>query len=165
LSAIACVRFCTIARRHLADCEHPDDGACRGCLPRPAEFGALCIACHYRFVRILHDLPHARTLLAGHLQPSYARRDNMVKATKGDPPVPLNLSVLDLSRPSSTTSPSAGLASTPKTTTSRRLPMASRTCVSTSRPSSAPHGSPTHGPSSPTSPHAPTPSSRGDPRS
>jgi hypothetical protein len=94
--SLACVRGCTIARRHLADCEHTDDGACRGCLPRPAEFGALCIACHYRLARILHDLPYARTLLAGHLQPSYARRDNMVKATKGDPPVPLNLSVLDL---------------------------------------------------------------------
>jgi ribosomal protein S27E len=92
----ACVRSCTIARRHVAECEHPDDGTCRGCLPRPADFGALCIACHYALVRALHDLPHARTLLAGHLQPSYARRDNQVKATKGNPPVPLNLGVLDL---------------------------------------------------------------------
>jgi hypothetical protein len=93
--SLACVRGCTIARQHLTDCEHPDDG-CRGCLPRPAEFGALCIACHYGLVRTLHDLPPARALLAGHLQPSYARRTNTVKATKGDPPVPLNLNVLDL---------------------------------------------------------------------
>jgi hypothetical protein len=98
--SLACIRSQShpgIARRHLTDCEHADDGQCRGCLPRPAEFGALCLPCHFRLVRTLHDLPHARTLLAGHLQPSYARRENMVKATKGNPPVPLNLSVLDLS--------------------------------------------------------------------
>jgi hypothetical protein len=94
--SLACVRGCSIARRHLPDCEHPDDGTCRGCLPRAADFGALCLPCHYGLVRALHDLPHARTLLAGHLQPSYARRTNQVKATKGNPPVPLNLSVLDL---------------------------------------------------------------------
>jgi hypothetical protein len=95
MTAIWCARDCRIARRHQADCEHPDDGQCRGCAPRPADFGALCIACHYRLVRTLHDLPHARVLLAGHLEPSYARRTNPVKATKGDPPVPLNLNVLD----------------------------------------------------------------------
>jgi hypothetical protein len=95
MTAIWCARDCRIARRHQANCEHPDDGQCRGCAPRPADFGALCIACHYRLVRALHDLPHARVLLAGHLEPSYARRTNPVKATKGDPPVPLNLNVLD----------------------------------------------------------------------
>jgi hypothetical protein len=96
-STIACIRGCPVARRHLADCEHSDDGQCRGCLPRPADFGALCIACHYGLVRTLRDLPNARTLLAGHLIPGQgARSSDVIKRTKGDPPAPLNLPHLDL---------------------------------------------------------------------
>jgi hypothetical protein len=83
-----------IARRHLGDCA---DDTCRGCLPRPVEYGHLCTPCHYQLVRALHALEPARVLLVGHLQPgSYARRTDMVTRTQGDPPVPLNLGVLDL---------------------------------------------------------------------
>jgi hypothetical protein len=95
--SLACLRGCSIARRHLTDCEHTDDGACRGCLPRQADFGALCMPCHYRLVRTLHDIPHARVLLAGHLQPGQAARSSdVIRRTKGDPPAPLNLDVLDV---------------------------------------------------------------------
>jgi hypothetical protein len=165
--SLACVRTSRgckpTPRRHLPDCEHATDGQCWGCLPRLAEFGALCLPDHYGLVRALHDLPHARTLLAGHLQPSYARRANQVKATKGNPPVPLNLGVLDLglefdhipmawarihAEEHDLTAPTDAVAH----------------LRTTSRPSSAPSGSPTPGTSSPPSCPTPTPSSPGGPK-
>jgi hypothetical protein len=125
--SLACIRGCAIARRHLTDCEHPDDGQCRGCLPRQADFGALCIACHYRLVRTLREIPHVWFLLAGHLAPgSTARSGDIICRTKGMPPAPLNLAVLD-SWSRSTTSPSVGPASTPRNTTSSAPPTASST--------------------------------------
>lgn len=36
----ACARGCVLRGQHTTDC--PDRDACRGCLPRPAEFGLLC---------------------------------------------------------------------------------------------------------------------------
>lgn len=95
--SLACVRspfHPGIARRHLDDCASSE---CRGCLPRQADFGRLCTPCHYQLVRALYALPPARTLLAGHLRPgTYARRSDMITRTQGDPPVPLNLAILDL---------------------------------------------------------------------
>jgi hypothetical protein len=116
-AAIWCARDCRIARRHQADCEHPDDGQCRGCRPTPR-----------RLRRPVHRVPlparphpprpAPRPRPARRPpQPSYARRTNDVKATKGDPPVPLNLNVLDLILEFDNI-PSAGPGSTPRSTTS-----------------------------------------------
>jgi Zn ribbon nucleic-acid-binding protein len=79
--SLACIRGCAIARRHLTDCEHPDDGQCRGCL-----------------VRTLREIPNVWFLLQGHLAPgSTARSGDIICRTKGDaPPAPLNVAVLDL---------------------------------------------------------------------
>lgn len=57
----ACIRGCTVARRHLSGC--PDQEACRGCQPRTAEHGQLCYPCHSRLVQLLEVAPGQVTLL------------------------------------------------------------------------------------------------------
>lgn len=44
-----CARGCTVPRQHWSDCEDRDE--CRGCLPRSAEHGRLCLACHRRLLQ------------------------------------------------------------------------------------------------------------------
>lgn len=57
----ACIRGCTIARRHVSDC---DAAACRGCLLRRNESGLLCWPCHRRLQLMLVDAPDIDRWLA-----------------------------------------------------------------------------------------------------
>ena len=80
MTTIACVRGCTIAGQHATECdgicqgcERPGrhrasgpgkcDGRCRGCLPRPAEIGALCWWCVKRLRETLAETPALATWL------------------------------------------------------------------------------------------------------
>ena len=56
-----CARGCTVARRHLADCE--DQDTCRGCQPRTAEYGDLCFGCYKRLLNLLDVAAGQMTLL------------------------------------------------------------------------------------------------------
>lgn len=94
---ISCARGCVTARRHATECADTD--ACRGCQPRLADFGALCISCHYRLARMLYEIPRATVLLEGHLAPGQTKPSSeYIKRTKGDPPAPLNVDILDCLR-------------------------------------------------------------------
>lgn len=53
-TTITCVRGCTITGQHATECA---DGECRGCLPRPAEVGALCWWCIKRLRETLAEIP------------------------------------------------------------------------------------------------------------
>lgn len=63
-----CVRGCTRFGRHATDCEDRD--TCRGCFPRPAEFGSLCEPCHLRLAAMIQQAPAQRDLLLSVVTPS-----------------------------------------------------------------------------------------------
>lgn len=54
-----CLSGCTIRGQHRSECETrgADEDACRGCLPRPAEFGNLCPWCWQRLNADVVDSP------------------------------------------------------------------------------------------------------------
>lgn len=56
-----CARGCITPRRHATDC--PDRDTCDGCLPRPAEHGALCHPCHTRLDNLIKAIPGQHHLL------------------------------------------------------------------------------------------------------
>lgn len=63
-----CARGCIKLGRHVTDCEDRD--ACRGCFPRPAEFGSLCESCHLRLAQLLQQAPGQHSLLMSTLLPA-----------------------------------------------------------------------------------------------
>lgn len=63
-----CVRGCTRYGRHITDCADRD--TCRGCFPRPAEFGQLCESCHLRLAAMIQQAPAQRDLLLAVVTPS-----------------------------------------------------------------------------------------------
>lgn len=63
-----CTRGCVRARTHKPDC---GDKACRGCEPRPAEFGLLCFVCHRRLADMLHTANAQHRLLLAVISPSF----------------------------------------------------------------------------------------------
>lgn len=93
-----CVRGCRMPRRHHADCQ--DRTTCKGCLPRPAAHGDLCWPCHRRLELVLTDMPALHAWVSVHLpagsrpKPREAAR---IRRTKGEPPLPIDLDVLDMS--------------------------------------------------------------------
>lgn len=84
-----CVRGCTTRGDHRTTC--PDD-ECRGCLPRSAEFGTLCIGCHGRLTRSLYQAPRLVAYLRG-VDPQQGDEAN-VKGTR-EQPIPLNTAAVD----------------------------------------------------------------------
>lgn len=62
-----CARGCIRARQHRSDC---DDATCKGCAPRPAEFGKLCYGCHQRLLNMLHNAHGQHMLLRAVVEPS-----------------------------------------------------------------------------------------------
>lgn len=88
-----CRGLCRIARRHLDSC---GDDKCRGCLPRPATHGRLCEGDHRRLECALYDIPRVLILLDRHKNPGQrGQSSDRIRRTKGDPPAPLNLDILD----------------------------------------------------------------------
>ena len=68
MSIEPCIRGCTAPRQHVTACE--DREACRGCLPRAAEFGHLCERCHLRLSASLAEVPGQHALLMATVAPS-----------------------------------------------------------------------------------------------
>lgn len=91
----ACVRGCSMLRHHLSDCPDPD---CRGCLPRRAEHGRFCHACHRRFELMLHDAPTVYRWLSGNLTSASTGINENGKITGGGDgsPAPLSAGILDV---------------------------------------------------------------------
>lgn len=92
----ACVRGCTLYRRHLVDCADRD--ACSGCLPRRAEHGYLCSPCYRRFELMLTDLPTVERWLTGNLPTGTGQKptdDVRVQVSGDGPPMPIKAEVFD----------------------------------------------------------------------
>ena len=71
-----CIRACIAPRRHVFT---EGEGRactedCPGCLPRKAEYGHLCHACHKRLDQSLRDAPGQVAILLADLAPAYARQ-------------------------------------------------------------------------------------------
>lgn len=91
----ACVRGCAMLRRHLSECE----GDCRGCLPRRAEHGHLCSACHRRFDLMLHDAPTVHRWLTGNLAAgggAAPSREGKITGGGAAAPAPIKAAILDV---------------------------------------------------------------------
>lgn len=91
----ACVRGCTLYRRHLTDCEDPDE--CRGCLPRRAEHGHLCHPCHRRLELMLTDADTVDRWLTGNMASTSAApiRDDYERPGSHDLPDAIKAQVYD----------------------------------------------------------------------
>lgn len=98
----ACIRGCAILRSHLTDCM---DETCRGCLPRRAERGRLCWACHRRFELMLTDAPTVYRWLTGNMgagqEASRAKEDHERRGGGGErgvveTPVPVKIEIMDV---------------------------------------------------------------------
>jgi hypothetical protein len=93
----ACIRGCSIYRRHLSECE--DQEACPGCLPRRAEYGQLCWPCHRRFHLLLHDAATVDRWLTGNMPAGEgaARAKEDYERTGGSDgsPAPLKVQIYD----------------------------------------------------------------------
>lgn len=91
-----CARSCYLPRRHLAGC---DGDRCNGCTPRPAAHGDLCWPCHRRLELMLTDMPSLDAWVSVHL-PRGSRprppRQAEIRRTKGEPPLPIDLDILDM---------------------------------------------------------------------
>lgn len=76
MSESPCIRACIAPRRHVFT---EGEGRactedCPGCLPRKAEYGHLCHACHKRLDQSLRDAPGQVAILLADLAPAYARQ-------------------------------------------------------------------------------------------
>lgn len=91
-----CARGCTYRSRHLPDCDDRD--ACRGCLPRKAEYGELCYPCHKRLDEMLKHAPeqcHLLRVSAGMAKAAPTRGDaDLIRGT-GELRTPLQLACVD----------------------------------------------------------------------
>lgn len=94
-STTACIRGCSLYRRHLSDCEDPE--TCRGCLPRRADHGLLCWPCHRRYELMLHDAPTVHRWLTGNMATGQgaAAEGEHVTASK-ELPLPIKAAVYDI---------------------------------------------------------------------
>ena len=98
----ACILGCAMYRKHLDECEGINDETCRGCLPRRAEVGHLCGACHRRLELMLTDAPTVVRWLTGNLAGSTHDHAPDVSTWAGDRPelgsdmrLPLSADILD----------------------------------------------------------------------
>lgn len=114
-SAMTCARGCRRPRWHAPGCS---DGDCGGCAARPAEHGVLCDGCHHRLRLMLtgHDGGPAGTdrhpdwpalprgwggaawvlrWLDDHLDRARRTDSDRIRRTKGEPPIPLDVAVLE----------------------------------------------------------------------
>jgi hypothetical protein len=89
----ACIRGCTIARKHETEC--PDRDACKGCEPREAKHGLLCEGCQTRLLDWLTNAPGQYALLAIAAMPSMAQSlkgdADAVRSVQDGAPSPLNI--------------------------------------------------------------------------
>lgn len=71
-----CIRGCLTPRRHVFTEGEGRTCAedCRGCLPRPAEHGRLCFACHRRWDVMLSEAPGQHAILLADIAPAYTRQ-------------------------------------------------------------------------------------------
>lgn len=99
----ACIRGCSMYRRHLDDCDGhaPSGRPCRGCLPRRATHGHLCDTCHRRFELMITDAPTVIRWLTGNMTSgdgaARAKEDHEAIHGGGDgSPTPIKVDVLDL---------------------------------------------------------------------
>ena len=96
----ACIRGCTMLRRHLSECEGANDDTCRGCLPRRAEHGRLCFSCHRRFELMLTDADGVFRWLTGNLTSGEGQapaKTGWITGSKGDgPPLPIKAHIFDV---------------------------------------------------------------------
>lgn len=96
---IACVRGCTVRRRHLAAC--PDPERCWGCEPRATiETTNLCSPCLERLRMMLTDAPTVSDWLTANLGGvgSTAAKDDWERAKSADDgsPAPLSVAIFDV---------------------------------------------------------------------
>lgn len=90
----ACIRGCSLYRRHLTDCEDPD--FCRGCLPRRAEYGNLCWPCHRRLELMLTDAPVVFRWLTGNMAAGQGAATDAEHVTGSrEQPAPIKVMVFD----------------------------------------------------------------------
>lgn len=84
-----CDRGCSIRGQHLSGCA---GDPCTGCLPRPAEYGRLCLGCHGRLTRAIYQAPELVDYLrcVGPAQSG----DDTVDGTR-EAPIPLNTAAVD----------------------------------------------------------------------
>lgn len=96
-STAACVRGCSLYKRHLADCENTEE--CRGCLPRRAEHGHLCWPCHRRLELMFTDAPVVDRWLTGNMAAgdgaARMKEDHEQRNTTDGSPAPLKVQVYD----------------------------------------------------------------------
>jgi hypothetical protein len=92
----ACVRGCSLYRRHLDECASE---TCPGCLPRRAEHGNLCWPCHRRLQLMLTDAPTVHRWLTGNMSTGEGAarpHEDFERAGSADgSPTPVKLAVLD----------------------------------------------------------------------
>ncbi len=87
-----CVRGCRTPRRHVDACP----GDCAGCQPRQATHGHLCQSCHRRLELLVVDMPGVAEWLEVHLPAgSKPAGDTKLHRRKGEPPLPVDLDILD----------------------------------------------------------------------
>lgn len=93
----ACVRGCTLYRRHLSECEGIVDETCRGCLPRRAQHGRLCWPCHRRFELMLHDAPTVYRWLTGNMASgqSVDPEKPFITGSPTEVPAPIRVGIMD----------------------------------------------------------------------
>lgn len=99
-TGFACASGCTSRGRHLVDCEHHDDGACSGCLPRLATNGLVCSGCTGRYARAISEAPDLVVHLRASMEPTSAQSEDAKSKPKGKgqgkhTPAPMSLDALD----------------------------------------------------------------------
>lgn len=93
----ACVRGCSIYRRHLNACEGIDDETCRGCLPRRAEHGRLCQPCHRRWELMLTDAETVHRWMTGNMAGGGGTDPEAERVTGSrERPLPIKADLFDL---------------------------------------------------------------------
>lgn len=86
---------CTRRDQHLTTCQHPTDGTCTGCAPRPAVHGYLCRGHYERWERAFTTLDRLRGLLLTIGNGRAVQATSSASTTAG-PRVPLSALRLDL---------------------------------------------------------------------
>ena len=94
----ACIRGCSMYRRHLADCEGSTDETCSGCLPRRADHGLLCWPCHRRLELMLRDAPVVHRWLTANMATGQgaAATDGEHVTGSREQPLPIKVQIFDL---------------------------------------------------------------------